>query len=32
MEIDMYAMAPYVIKGEELFKVLRTMKEWFICV
>lgn len=26
----MYAMVPYVIKEEELVKVLTTMKEWFI--
>lgn len=25
----LYAMVPYVIKEEELLKVLRTMKEWF---
>lgn len=25
----MYAMVPYVIKEEELVKVLNTMKEWF---
>ena len=26
----MYAMVPYVIKEEELVKVLMTMKEWFL--
>ena len=25
----LYAMVPYVIKEEELVKVLQTMKEWF---
>lgn len=26
----MYAMVPYIIREEELVKVLRTMKEWFL--
>ena len=26
----MYAMVPYVIKEDELCKVLNTMKEWFL--
>ena len=26
----MYAMVPYVIKEDELVKVLNTMKEWFL--